>query len=63
MTNETTRKHFAVDDIYRFELEVLKTAGYPKEYAETTAWALLEADKRGIFCHGVAWRHWLGRSS
>ncbi len=54
MTNDTIRKHFGVEDIYRFELETLRAAGYPEDYAEATAWALLEADKRGIFSHGVA---------
>jgi L-2-hydroxycarboxylate dehydrogenase (NAD+) len=48
------REHFKVDDIYGLAVEVLKAAGYPDKSAEATAYALLEADKRGIFSHGIA---------
>ncbi len=48
------RHHFSVDDMRNFTLEVLKKGGYPEESAQATAFALLEADKRGIFSHGIA---------
>ncbi len=48
------RDHFAVDDIYKFSIKVLEAAGYKSEMARSTAYALLEADKRGIFSHGTA---------
>lgn len=48
------RKHFAVDDMYNFAVNVLEKGDYPREYAETTAFALLGADRRGIFSHGIA---------
>lgn len=48
------REHFAVDDIYEFSIRVLKAAGYREKKAKPTAFALLEADKRGIFSHGTA---------
>ena len=47
------RYHFDVKDIFEFSLRVLKAAGYG-EKAEATAFALLDADKRGIFSHGTA---------
>ncbi len=48
------RDHFSVDDIYNFSIKVLEAAGYRSEMANSTAYALLEADKRGIFSHGTA---------
>ena len=48
------RSHFAVKDIYDYSLNVLKAAGYNDKKAQCTAFALLEADKRGIFSHGTA---------
>ncbi len=48
------RNHFAVKDIYDFSIQVLKAAGYSDKKAQSTAFALLEADKRGIFSHGTA---------
>ncbi|MFX1250886.1 MAG: Ldh family oxidoreductase [Promethearchaeota archaeon] len=48
------REHFSVTDMYNFAIEVLKQCDYPDKSAEATAYALLEADKRGIFSHGIA---------
>ena len=48
------RNHFKVNDIYDFSINVLKKAGYTDKKAKSTAFALLEADKRGIFSHGTA---------
>ncbi len=45
--------HFSIKDLEKFALKVLRAADYPEDYAEATAWALLEADKRGIFTHGL----------
>ncbi|MFQ5978165.1 MAG: Ldh family oxidoreductase [Candidatus Heimdallarchaeota archaeon] len=49
-----TRDHFKVKDIHNFAVEALKQSGYPETSAKATAYALLEADKRGIFSHGLA---------
>lgn len=43
-----------MQDIYDFSISVLKKAGYNHKKAHSTAYALLEADKRGIFSHGTA---------
>ena len=48
------RNHYDVNAIYDFSLEVLKKSGYSDKKAQPTAFALLEADKRGIFSHGTA---------
>ena len=48
------RYHFSVKDIYDFSMNVLKAGGYNERKAKATAYALLEADKRGIFSHGTA---------
>ncbi|MFX0090910.1 MAG: Ldh family oxidoreductase [Candidatus Hodarchaeota archaeon] len=48
------RDHYNVDDLFTFAVEVLKSKGYSEKSAEATAYALLEADKRGIFSHGIA---------
>ena len=48
------RSHFNVKDIYDFSIDVLKKAGYSDKKAKATAFALLEADKKGIFSHGTA---------
>ncbi len=48
------RKHFKIEDLNNFAIEVLKKGGYSEEYAKASAFALLEADKRGIFSHGIA---------
>jgi L-2-hydroxycarboxylate dehydrogenase (NAD+) len=48
------RNHYSVDDVYQFSLNVLEAAGYNKTKSKSTAYALLEADKRGIFSHGTA---------
>jgi L-2-hydroxycarboxylate dehydrogenase (NAD+) len=49
------RNHYSGADVYLFSMEVLKKGGYQKPgYAEATTRALLEADKRGIFSHGIA---------
>lgn len=51
---DSIRDHFGIDDIYNFAVEVLKKKDYPIESARATAYALIEADKRGIFSHGIA---------
>jgi LDH2 family malate/lactate/ureidoglycolate dehydrogenase len=51
---DETRDHFAVNDMFEFAVSVLEAATYPQEHARATAYALLEADKRGIFSHGIA---------
>ena len=51
---DKTRDHFNVEDLYTFTIKVLRNANYSKESAQATAYALLEADKRGIFSHGIA---------
>ncbi|MFX1286716.1 MAG: Ldh family oxidoreductase [Promethearchaeota archaeon] len=45
--------HFHVEDVYKFTKLALQTNGYPIEAAKSVAFALVEADKRGIFSHGV----------
>jgi len=49
-----TREHFKWDEIFEFAAEALVKSGYPEVSAKATAHALLEADKRGIFSHGLA---------
>jgi LDH2 family malate/lactate/ureidoglycolate dehydrogenase len=49
-----TREHFKVSDIQKFSIETLIKSGYPETSAKATTHALLEADKRGIFSHGLA---------
>ncbi len=41
------------DDLFSYTKTVLEKLGYPKEQAEVTAWALVEADARGVPSHGV----------
>lgn len=48
------RNHYSVQDIYDFSIQVLEKAGYSTKKAKSTAFALLDADKRGIFSHGTA---------
>ena len=48
------RFHYDVKDLFNFAVEVLKSGSYSEESAQATAYALLEADKRGIFSHGIA---------
>ncbi|MHA1122173.1 MAG: Ldh family oxidoreductase [Candidatus Heimdallarchaeota archaeon] len=49
-----TREHFKWSDIHRFSTKALVKSGYPEVSAKATAHALLEADMRGIFSHGLA---------
>lgn len=49
-----TREHYKVEDIEKFNLAVLTKGGYSKDAAEATSFALLQADMKGIFSHGVA---------
>jgi len=49
-----TLEHFKVSDVQKFAVKVLMKGGYPKVSAQATIHALLEADKRGIFSHGLA---------
>ncbi len=51
---KNTREHFRIDEIKNFAFEVLKKSGYSEENARATAYALVEADKKGIFSHGLA---------
>jgi L-2-hydroxycarboxylate dehydrogenase (NAD+) len=48
------REHYEVESVQKFAIELLKKSGYPEKAAQATAFALLEADKRGIFSHGLA---------
>ncbi len=48
------RDHFTINDVRDFALRVLIAGGYPEDYAGATAYALLEADKKGVYSHGVA---------
>src|SRR5437867_10963672 len=48
------RDHREVEALLSFCRECLERKGYPPAYAETTAFALVEADARGIFTHGAA---------
>jgi L-2-hydroxycarboxylate dehydrogenase (NAD+) len=48
------REHFNVHEMHNFAVEVLKKAGYPDDSAKATAYALLDADTKGIFSHGIA---------
>ena len=48
------REHFRPRDVYDFSIRVLLAAGYKEKMAESTAFALLDADMRGIFSHGTA---------
>ncbi|MHA1739385.1 MAG: Ldh family oxidoreductase, partial [Candidatus Heimdallarchaeota archaeon] len=48
------RYHFKTKDIFDFAFKVLVESGYPEEAAKATVHVLLEADKRGIFSHGLA---------
>jgi L-2-hydroxycarboxylate dehydrogenase (NAD+) len=50
----TKREHYKTEDLYDFSIKVLVAAGYRPDMAESTAYALLEADKQGIFSHGTA---------
>ncbi|HUT82632.1 MAG TPA: Ldh family oxidoreductase [Candidatus Bathyarchaeia archaeon] len=48
------RNHYKINEIVNLAFRVLQIRGYPEESAKATAHALLEADKRGIFSHGLA---------
>ncbi len=48
------RDHFKPEDVYEFSMRVLLATGYEEKMAESTAFALLDADMRGIFSHGTA---------
>jgi L-2-hydroxycarboxylate dehydrogenase (NAD+) len=48
------REHYIVENIQKFAVKLLKRGGYPEKVAKATAFALLEADKKGIFSHGLA---------
>ncbi|MCY3411890.1 MAG: Ldh family oxidoreductase [Candidatus Heimdallarchaeota archaeon] len=48
------REHYSVDDMRAFTKTVLLKRGYSEEAADATTYALLEADIRGIFSHGIA---------
>jgi L-2-hydroxycarboxylate dehydrogenase (NAD+) len=41
------------EELLSYTEKVLGKLGYPKEQAEVTAWALVEADARGVPSHGV----------
>jgi L-2-hydroxycarboxylate dehydrogenase (NAD+) len=41
------------EELLSYTKKVLEKLGYPKEQAEVTAWALVEADARGVPSHGV----------
>ena len=45
--------NISYQELSSFTQKVLEKLGYPKEQAEVTAWALVEADARGVPSHGV----------
>ena len=47
-------EHFEIKQLNDFAVDVLTKKGWPKRYAKATAYALLTADERGIFSHGLA---------
>ncbi|MFV2016042.1 MAG: Ldh family oxidoreductase, partial [Candidatus Heimdallarchaeota archaeon] len=48
------REHYKIEDIKNFTIKVLTSGGYSTQAAEATSYALLYADMKGIFSHGVA---------
>jgi LDH2 family malate/lactate/ureidoglycolate dehydrogenase len=48
------RDHRDMDALLRFSTECLERKGYSPAFADATAFALVEADARGIFSHGAA---------
>lgn len=50
----TLREHYRIEDIRNFNIKVLTSGGYKSQAADATSYALLHADMRGIFSHGVA---------
>lgn len=48
------REHYKIEDVRDFTIEVLTHGGYSPKAAEATTYALLYADMRGIYSHGVA---------
>jgi LDH2 family malate/lactate/ureidoglycolate dehydrogenase len=45
--------NISYQELSSFTQKTLEKLGYPKEQAEVTAWALVEADARGVPSHGV----------
>jgi LDH2 family malate/lactate/ureidoglycolate dehydrogenase len=45
--------HLRYDSLVTFASQVLVKVGYPKEKADITSWALVEADARGVPSHGL----------
>jgi len=41
------------EELLAYTAKILEKLGYPKKQAEVTAWALAEADARGVSSHGV----------
>jgi L-2-hydroxycarboxylate dehydrogenase (NAD+) len=41
------------EELLSYTKKILAKLGYPKDQAEVTAWALVEADARGVNSHGV----------
>lgn len=48
------RHHFKIEEIAQLAITILIKSGYPEESAKATTYALLEADMRGVFSHGLA---------
>ena len=48
------REHYKIEDIKNFTVKVLTSGGYSSQAAEAASYALLYADMKGIFSHGVA---------
>ncbi len=49
-----SRNHYSIIDMKKFTFEVLVKGGYSEEAAQATTDALLHADIRGIYSHGIA---------
>ncbi len=52
--SEDKREHIDVEEMRNFTLGVLRKAKYPEDAAKSTTHALLDADIKGIFSHGIA---------
>jgi LDH2 family malate/lactate/ureidoglycolate dehydrogenase len=47
------RGNVKYEKLTSYTKKILEKLGYPQKQAEITAWALVEADARGVNSHGV----------